>query len=284
MASTGKLVLVGTPIGNREDLSPRARRALFEADLLFCEDTRSPLRLVGDEAERLPPRVSCFVGNEHERVAALTEALQAGKTVAYVSEAGMPVWSDPGRWLVEAAWACGATVDVVPGPTAAATALAVSGFDATGSVFAGFVERSGKARNEALAQWAQHPGPVIFYEAGNRTVALLRDLAKQVADGGRRVLVARELTKKHQELIRGELEALGESLEGPLRGEVCVVLEGAGSETTASQDAGEAGARAVLEAMLDASLKPRARAKRVAELTGLDAKEVYERLSKARDR
>ncbi len=287
-ASTGpgRLVLVGTPIGNRGDLSPRAREALLGADLLLCEDTRSPLRLLGEEGSELPPRQSCFVGNEHARLEALREALREGKTVAFVSEAGMPVWSDPGRLLVDAAWELGAEIDAVPGPTAAATALALSGFLAEGARFVGFVERSGEARELALRAALADPGASIFYEAGNRTPALLRALAEGAGASAstRRVLVARELTKRHQELVRASVAQAAQQLSEALRGEVCVVLEGAGTAHGAEADADpHADARRVFELMGDASLKPRARAKALAELTGLDAREIYDRLSRSRD-
>jgi 16S rRNA (cytidine1402-2'-O)-methyltransferase len=269
----GKLILVGTPLGNREDLSDRARRSLLEADLLLCEDTRSPQRLLPDV--ELPERISCFVGNEHERVALLLERLAAGHTVAFVSEAGLPVWSDPGRLLVAAAIEAGHEVDVIPGPTAGTCALAVSGFVAEGARFLGFIPRGGRERDQLLASLSDETGAAVIYEAGNRTPALLRDLTEHV--GARRVLIARELTKLHQELIRGTAAELAERIREPLRGEVTVVIEGAEPAVTQDNPAREA-ARAVLDAMLDPSLKPRARAKALAELTGLDARELYDRL------
>jgi 16S rRNA (cytidine1402-2'-O)-methyltransferase len=273
--AAGKLVLVGTPLGNREDLSARARRTLLEADVLLCEDTRSPQRLLGDV--ELPERISCFVGNEHERVALLLERLAAGQTVAFVSEAGLPVWSDPGRLLVAAAAEAGYAVDVIPGPTAGTCALAVSGFLAEGARFLGFIARTGKDRDRALVQLATEPGATVIYEAGNRTPALLRDLAGQVGD--RRVVIGRELTKLHQEIIRGTATALAEQIREPLRGEVTVVIEGRGElPPTDEADPRQAGAIAALELLLDASLKPRARAKALAELTGLDDRALYDRL------
>lgn len=277
---TGTLILVGTPLGNRGDLSPRAREALLSADLLLCEDTRSPVRLLGNEVT-LPPRRSCFVGNEHERTGELLQALAEGKTVAFCSEAGMPGWSDPGQFLVTAAAEAGYAVDVVPGPTAASAALSVSGFDAVNSCFLGFIARDGKDRTRALETIAVSVGPCLLYEAGNRTPALLRDLAKGLPDADlRRVVVCRELTKLHQEVLRGTVAALHDEVREPLRGEVTVVIEGNTAALDAeSQDA----ARAVLEVLLDPSLKPRPRARALADLTGLDAREVYERLRAARE-
>lgn len=272
----GKLVLIGTPLGNREDLSPRARRALLEADLLLCEDTRSPTRLLPDEA--LPERVSCFVGNEGERLELLRARLAAGQTVAFVSEAGLPVWSDPGRLLVAAAVEAGCEVDVIPGPTAGTCALAASGFVAEGARFLGFIPRGGKRRTELLAGLVDERGAAVIYEAGNRTPALLRDLAAHLGD--RRVVIARELSKLHQEFLRGTAAELAASSREPLRGEVTLVLEGA-PERDRSEDPERQAARAVLEVMLEPSLKPRARAKALAALTGLDARELYDRLRKS---
>ncbi|MEM6292652.1 MAG: 16S rRNA (cytidine(1402)-2'-O)-methyltransferase [Myxococcota bacterium] len=269
---------MGTPLGNRGDLSPRAREALLSADLLFCEDTRSPSRLLGPDVE-LPPRRSCFVGNEHARTTELLDALAAGQTVAFCSEAGMPSWSDPGQFLVAAAVEAGYRVDVVPGPTAASAALSLSGFDAVGSCFVGFIARDGKARTKALEQIAAAPGPTLLYEAGNRTPALLRDLAKTLPDAQTRaVVVCRELTKLHQEVLRGTVAELHASTSEALRGEVTVVVDGGPPAEAESSNV----ARAVLDVMLDPSLKPRPRARALAELTGLDARELYERLRDAR--
>jgi 16S rRNA (cytidine1402-2'-O)-methyltransferase len=281
----GTLVLIGTPIGNRGDLSARAREALLSADLLLCEDTRSPLRLLGLQGDALPPRTSCFVGNEHERVELLKRSLREGKTVAFVSEAGMPVWSDPGRILVEAAWTLGARIDAVPGPTAAATALALSAFEAEGAVFLGFLDRSGAGRKAQLEAVVESPGATLIYEAGNRTHQLLADLCVALGDEARLrlVFVARELTKAHQELMRSDAESLHERVDGPLRGEVCVVVEGRGDKLEDGDISPEQTvAREVFAVMTDPSLKPRARAKGLAQLTGLPAGELYKLLQRER--
>lgn len=280
----GTLVLVGTPIGNRGDLSPRAREAIEGADLLLCEDTRSPLRLLSAKGEALPPRTSCFVGNEHERLKLLETALKEGKTVAFVSEAGMPVWSDPGRMLVEAAWQMGATIDAVPGPTAAATALALSGFRAEDAVFVGFIDRAGSGRKASFERIVNSPGATLIYEAGNRTHRFVADLETYLGDSAERrlVLIARELTKAHQELIRDTVAGLHARLDGPLRGEVCIVVQGLGT-TELTHDGPtpeEQAARDVFALMTDSSLKPRARAKALAKLMGKSATELYKDLQR----
>ncbi len=275
MSPAGRLVLIGTPIGNREDLSPRARRAILEADVLLCEDTRSPTRLLG-EGVALPRRISCFVANEHERLPLLLEHLEQGRTVGFVSEAGLPIWSDPGLALVRAAVEAGHEVDVVPGPTAGTVALCLSGFEPIGATFLGFLPRSGAEREARLQQIVDARGATILYEAGNRTPALLTDLKAVLPDyAERRAVVARELTKKHQEVQRGTVFALQDRILEPLRGEVTVVVEGTTAEV---QDRALLAAREVLETVLDPGLKPRERARRLAKLTDQDARELYDRL------
>lgn len=276
----GTLVLVGTPLGNRGDLAPRAREAIVTADLLLCEDTRSPLRLLG-EGTQLPPRVSCFVANEGERIGVLLDHLGRGETVAYVSEAGLPVWSDPGLRLVQAAVEAGFAVDVVPGPTAAAVALCLSGLPAEDVRFLGFLPRGGSERTERLAALARERATVLLYEAGNRVPALLRDLAAALPDAAtRRVMIGRELTKQHQEVLRGTVAGLAGEVEEALRGEVTLVL--AGTVAAPEADPGELAARAVWAAVCDPGLKPREKAKQIAALTGLDARAVYEQLAALR--
>lgn len=275
------LVLVGTPLGNRGDLSPRAREAIERADLLLCEDTRSPLRLLGEGAE-LPPRISCFVANEAERVALLLGHLSDGKVVAYVSEAGLPVWSDPGLKLVQAAVEAGYEVDVVPGPTAAAVALCLSGLPADDVRFLGFLPRGGPERAERLKSIAGERGTVLLYEAGNRVPALLRDLAEALPDAAlRRIVIGRELTKQHQEVLRGTVAGLAAETDEALRGEVTIALAGT-HVATPSEDAGQVAARAVWALVCDPGLKPREKAKQIAALTGQPAREVYEQLGALR--
>lgn len=280
---TGMLVLVGTPLGNRGDLSPRAREAIVGADLLLCEDTRSPVRLLG-EGVTLPPRISCFVVNEGERVGLLLEHLARGERVAYVSEAGLPVWSDPGLRLVQAAVAAGYAVDVVPGPTAAAVALCLSGLPADDVRFLGFLPRSGPERAARMQSLASETATVLLYEAGNRTPALLRDLAAALPDAAtRQVAIGRELTKQHQEVLRGSVSGLASELRDALRGEVTVVLAGAAASQVAAADPAQTAARALWELLWDAGLRPREKAKQIAALTGLEARAIYERLARDRD-
>ena len=276
----GRLVLVGTPLGNRGDLSPRAREAIVRADLLLCEDTRSPLRLLGEGAT-LPPRISCFVANEGERVALLLDNLARGKVVAYVSEAGLPVWSDPGLRLVQAAVAADYEVDVVPGPTAAAVALCLSGLPADDVRFLGFLPRGGAERGERLAAIAGERATVLLYEAGNRVPALLRDFAHALPDAEtRRVAIGRELTKQHQEVLRGTVAELAAGVSEALRGEVTVAL--AGTQAAPAVDPARDAARSLWAIVCDPGLRPREKAKQIAALTGGDARSIYEQLGALR--
>jgi len=233
----GKLVLVGTPLGNRDDLSPRARAAIVGADVLLCEDTRSPLRLLG-EGVTLPPRRSCFVGNEHEREAELVAMLAEGKTVAFVSEAGMPCWSDPGQRLVAAAVAAGHAVEVVPGPFAAAVGLVGSGMlEPSGRFcFEGFLPRKGPARRTRIAALVGEERTTVLYEAPHRLRSTLEDL-RDALGADRRVALCRELTKLHEETWRGSLgDAVARCAEVEPRGEFVVVLAGAEPPPDATDD------------------------------------------------
>jgi 16S rRNA (cytidine1402-2'-O)-methyltransferase len=249
---------------------------MLEADVLLCEDTRSPLRLLGEGAE-LPPRLSCFVGNEAERVPLVLEYLERGERVALVSEAGLPLWSDPGYPLVRAALEAGHAVDVIPGPTAAALAVCHSGLPATEVRFLGFMPRDGRARTRVLEDLGRERATVVLHEAPNRVPALLCDLAASLADADtRRAAVARELTKLHQEVVRGTVRELENRLREPPRGEVTVVLEGC---ATPLPDAATEAARLAVDVMLDDGLRPREKAKRLAALTGLDARELYDRIA-----
>ncbi len=275
----GRLVLVGTPIGHRGDLSPRAQAALREADVLYCEDTRSLRRLLG-EAGRLPPRVSCHKDNERARTRRLLADLEAGRMVAYVSEAGMPGIRDPGLALVRAARDAGFEVDVVPGPSAVTCALAHAGFEGP-FTFVGFAPRNTAARRRFLADLARRPEVVVLFEAPARVPALLRDLGALGPEASARpAVMIREMTKRHQQTVAGTVETVARACSEPLLGEVTIVLGPRTEPAAAGDDPAQAAARAVLDALTDPGLRPRARAKAVAKLVGMPAAQVYERLAR----
>ncbi|MGF1598999.1 MAG: 16S rRNA (cytidine(1402)-2'-O)-methyltransferase [Acidimicrobiales bacterium] len=233
---SGALVVVGTPIGNLGDLSPRAAEALATADAIACEDTRRTGRLLVHLGIAAP---ALLVANEHTeraRAAEILDRLAGGERVALVSDAGMPTVSDPGRRLVEAAAAAGYTVDVVPGPVAAATALALSGFDGSRFVFEGFLPRKGSARAERLAAVAAEGRTVVCYEAPHRLRRTLSDLVERCGPD-RPAAVARELTKLHQEVVRGTLADVTAHFDRvEPRGEFALVLAGAVDEAAPLDD------------------------------------------------
>ena len=224
---TGRLVLVGTPIGNLGDLAPRAVEALASADLVCCEDTRRTGRLLQHAGVRA---AALRVVNDHTEAAAVADVvdrLGRGEVVAVVSDAGMPGISDPGEQLVAAAVAAGAVVEVVPGPSAAITGLVASGLPAGRFAFEGFLPRKGSGRTERIAEVAGERRTVVLYEAPHRVARTLADLAA-ACGGERRVVLARELTKLHEETWRGTLaEAVAHVGAVEPRGEYVMVLDGA---------------------------------------------------------
>jgi 16S rRNA (cytidine1402-2'-O)-methyltransferase len=229
-------VLVGTPIGNLGDLSPRAVDVLRDADLVVCEDTRHSGRLLqaaGVSAKRL---LAAHDHNEAAQIGTVLDRLRAGETVAIVTDAGMPGISDPGERMVRAAADAGIEVVVVPGPSAAVAALVLSGLPTGRFVFEGFLPRSGSGRTERLRALAGEERTIVLYEAPHRTARTLADLAASFG-GDRRVAIARELTKLHEEVWRGTLAgAVAHVAEIEPRGEHVLVVDGAPPVTPATDD------------------------------------------------
>jgi 16S rRNA (cytidine1402-2'-O)-methyltransferase len=268
----GVLVLVGTPIGNLGDLSPRAVEALRAADALCCEDTRRTGRLL---AHAGVPRLPLVVVNEHtedREIPGVLARLARGERVALVSDAGMPAISDPGERLVARAVAAGHAVEVVPGPSAALAALVVSGLPAGRFVFEGFLPRKGAGRGERLAAVAGERRTTILYEAPHRLARTLADLAGACGPD-RRVVVARELTKLHEEMWRGTLAgAAAWATEREPPGEMVLVLAGAPAPTPPT----DADVIAALEAELAAGASARDAAKAVAARLDVPRRRAYD--------
>lgn len=271
----GRLLVVGTPIGNLEDLTPRAKRSLEEADAIFCEDTR----VTGKLAARLSlraPRISCPAPREGARVAELLSRLGAGETVALVTDAGMPALSDPGRQLVAAAARAGHQVLVVPGPSAVSAAIALSGLSAAPHTFLGFLPARAGERRHLLESLRQRQETLVWFEAPHRLVASLAD-ATQIL-GPRPAAVSRELTKLHEETLRGSLDELSLLFQarGEPRGEITVVVAGNPSATVEAAD-GAAVDAAIREAVAARAPK-RAAAREISAKTGRTANEIYARM------
>jgi 16S rRNA (cytidine1402-2'-O)-methyltransferase len=228
--------VVATPIGNLEDMTPRAVRTLAEADLVVCEDTRRTGRLLSAAGLKAPPLLAANDHTEAAQVATALARLEEGARVALVSDAGLPGVSDPGELLVRAAAAAGFEVVVVPGPSAALAGLVVSGLPTARFVFEGFLPRSGSGRTERMAALATESRTAVLFEAPHRLARTLADLAA-VLDGDREVALCRELTKLYEEIWRGTLaEAALRATEVEPRGEYVVVIAGAAPLPEASDD------------------------------------------------
>jgi 16S rRNA (cytidine1402-2'-O)-methyltransferase len=280
----GTLFIVGTPIGNLEDLSLRAARILREADVIAAEDTRTAGQLLA-HVDALGPRnparkvVSYFEGNEAGRADQLVEALRDGKAVAVISEAGMPGVSDPGSYAVKAAIAAEARVEVVPGPSAALAALVGSGLPTERFLFIGFLPREPGARRALLGTLRAEPATMIFYEAPDRVGATLAD-ATLAFGADRPASLGRELTKRYEEHVRGSAgELAARFAEVAPRGECTLVIAGSAAELPTVDIEAE------LRALLASGLGPKDAAARLVVRTGKPRRVLYQlALSLARER
>ncbi len=225
---TGKLIVVGTPIGNLMDFSPRAVQALLDADFIAAEDTRVTLRLLNHFGIR-KPLVSYYEHNKRERGEILCKRMLDGEICALVSDAGMPAISDPGELLVAQCAQREIPVEAVPGPSAVVTALAVSGLPTGRFTFEGFLSMNKKNRREHLKEVCGERRTMVFYEAPHKLASTLSDMFE--AWGERRIAIVRELTKVHEEVIRTTLsKAAAQYADGSLKGEIVLVIEGAQPE------------------------------------------------------
>jgi 16S rRNA (cytidine1402-2'-O)-methyltransferase len=272
---TGTLYVVGTPIGNLEDLSLRAARILRSVDVVAAEDTRSAKLLLA-HVDALGARnskrrvISYFEGNEAERTEELVVALRAGEHVAVISEAGMPGVSDPGGYAIAAAIEAGARVEVVPGPSAVLAALVGSGLASERFQFIGFPPREPGPRRELFGTLRNEVSTLVLFEAPDRVGATLADLADAFG-ADRAVSLGRELTKLHEEHVRGTLGELGAKFaEVPPRGECTIVVEG-GTELAPEVDI-----EAELQRLLDAGLGPKDAAARLVVVTGKPRRQLYQ--------
>jgi len=269
-------VLAGSPIGDSADASPHLAQVLVDADIVAAEDTRRLRRLCDKLGITLTGRVvSYFDGNEGERTPGLVEAMVNGATIVVVTDAGMPSVSDPGYRLVRASLDAGLEVTAVPGPSAALTALAVSGLPVRRFCFEGFPPRKAGERASYLAALAREPRTMVFFEAPHRLGEFL-EAGVAAFGGGRPGAVCRELTKPHQEVVRGPLSELALWAQGPVLGEVSVVIGGwQGLDGDAAQDALADGVAAVRQAV-DGGASTRAAVAMVAAAQGLRRKALYD--------
>ncbi len=269
------LFIVATPIGNLGDVTARARETLAACDAVVAEDTRHTEKLLR-HLEVHKPLLSLPAFDEAARLPALVRRLQEGQALALCTDAGTPGISDPGALLVRAAIEAGISVIPIPGPSAVAAAVSASGFLEGRFHFAGFLPRAGPERAELLHELKSLRAQLVFYEAPNRLHQTLLDL--QSALGDRPALVARELTKLHEELARGALSELAARFAGEVRGECAIVVSGAPAQP-------ELPDRSRLEAAIRARLANGERPKEIAEALALEygKREVYQLALKLRN-
>jgi 16S rRNA (cytidine1402-2'-O)-methyltransferase len=279
----GTLYLVATPIGNLEDVTRRALRVLGEADVVACEDTRRTRALLehfGIRARTL----SYHEHNERERAEELARLIEEGQQVALVSDAGTPGVNDPGYRVVRACVERGLAVVPIPGPTALVAALTASGLPTDEFYFGGFLPARTHARREKLASVKQLRATLVFYETPHRLAHALRD-AREIL-GEREAVIARELTKMHEEFARGRLSELAARFEpeGAARGELVLVIDRDAIENEVAEETRTAGVAELVAAYEAEGHDPRAALKRTARQLGLTRDEAYRRLVSERER
>jgi 16S rRNA (cytidine1402-2'-O)-methyltransferase len=274
----GELFVVATPIGNLEDVTLRALRVLGEVDLVLSEDTRRTRVLMNRHGLKGRP-LSLHAHNEAARVEKVLAVLAAGDSVALVSDAGTPLVSDPGERLVAAVLAAGYPVRPVPGPSAVLSALAVAGLPTSAFTFVGFLPRRAGPREALLERLRDRPETLVLFEAPRRVGTTLRRLAEVL--GNRPACVARELTKLHEQAVRGPLAELADRFEEGARGEVTIVVRGA-EEVPAILDPSELDPR--IQVLLAAGETAREIAAKLSRESGLPKRAIYNRTLELRPR
>ena len=269
----GRLYVTGTPIGNLSDFSPRALETLETVDFIAAEDTRVTLKLLNHFSVKTP-MVSYHEHNKNQKGPEILDRILRGENCALVTDAGMPAISDPGQDLVDLCLEHGVPVVSVPGPTAFATALALSGMDSRRFLFEGFLEVDKKTRREQLETLKGQTCTLILYEAPHKLSRTLKDLLETLGD--RRLCICRELTKVHEEVLRTTLaEAVEAYPSNDLKGELVLILEGASKEArvfTLEE------AVAMAKELLNAGVSKNDAAKEAAKTTGLKKGDIYREL------
>ncbi|HSP13525.1 MAG TPA: 16S rRNA (cytidine(1402)-2'-O)-methyltransferase [Thermoanaerobaculia bacterium] len=271
----GKLLIVGTPIGNLSDFPPRAVQALKSADMILCEDTRHTRKLL-THFEIDTPAESYHEHNEDEKAPRLIQRMESGATLAIVSDAGMPVVSDPGYRIVRLAREHGIAVEPVPGPFAGVVALVASGIAPLPFTFLGFSPHREGQRRDFYRRAAELGHTVIIYESPERVLRSLED-AREIFGGGAEVTVARELTKMHEEILGGTIDSVLEALRGrdSIKGEITIVL---GAPAVRAAEVSPEVLAAEFQRLRDGGMRRNDAIKAVAEKFGMRRNEVYKLL------
>ncbi len=263
------LYLCSTPIGNMEDITLRVIRTLNSVSCIYCEDTRHTLALL-NKLNIKKPLYACHEHNENEMAEEIIRRIRSGEAVAFVSDAGMPGISDPGERLCAACICENVAFTVLPGASASLTALILSGLPSKNACFCGFLPRETKPRREAVAMLAKHRGTIIFYESPLRVAATCKDLAEMLGD--RPAALVRELTKIHEECVRGTLLSLAARYRDiPPKGE-CVILIGGADDTSVAT---EEDVRKQLLKLLEKGIRAKDAAKEVSAVLGVSRNDAY---------
>ncbi|MBT8102683.1 MAG: 16S rRNA (cytidine(1402)-2'-O)-methyltransferase [Gammaproteobacteria bacterium] len=270
---SGKLFIVATPIGNLEDLTPRARKTLAEVDLVAAEDTRHTGRLLSHIGVKAP-LLALHDHNEAQAVSSVIAALESGKSIALVSDAGTPLVSDPGYRLVQAAHAHSIVVSPIPGPCAVTAALSVAGLPTDRFCFEGFLPAKQAARRQVLDTLCRESRTLVFYESVHRITAVLEDMCAAFGDG-RLAFIGRELTKLHEQCVQGTLGSLAVKVRDAAivrKGEFVIVVAGSDEIAESSLEVDR------LLVALNEHLSAKDAARVAADATGLKRNDVYKRL------
>lgn len=271
---SGKLFLVGTPIGNLGDLSPRAVEVLDSVDFIAAEDTRVTMKLLNHFGIK-KEMVSYFEHNKRERGEIICSRINNGESCAIVTDAGMPCISDPGEDLVKLCHEYGIKVESVPGPTAFATAMALSGMKSGRFTFEGFLSVSKKSRREHLEEIKDEKRTLIFYEAPHKLSNTLKDLYNTLGD--RELAIVREITKLHEEVIKTTLKKASEDFaDNKLKGEIVLVIEGKCEDTELELTLDDAVKMA--QELVDKGMSVNNAAKEIAAKTPFKKGDIYKNL------
>ena len=271
--------LVATPIGNLEDITLRALRTLRECDLIACEDTRHTRKLL-NRYEVRKPLISCHEHNERERAQQIVERVLAGQAVAIVSDAGLPGISDPGYRVVQAAIAAGVRVIPIPGPSAVDTAIVASGLPTDSFLYAGFLPARSGQRIKTLEALAAEKATLVFYEAPHRLLRALQDALSVLGD--RQAVVARELTKTHEEFIRGTLAEINADLAAreSVKGEIVLLIAGVNQ---AAEPAAAVSLADRVRQLIAEGASPMEAVKSAAKEYGVPKREAYRQAEEGKD-
>ena len=270
----GTLYIVGTPIGNLKDITLRALETLKNVDYILAEDTRTTLKLL-NHFEISKPLISYHKFNERERESKIVKLLQEGNDIALVSDAGMPILSDPGEIIVNKLINLNMSVEVIPGPTALTSAIAYSNIPIDTFVFEGFIPMNSRKRKERLEKIKKETRTIIFYEAPHKLLGLLKDLYKNVGD--RQVCILREITKLHEQRIYTNISEMIQNIEeNGIKGEIVLIMEGLNPENDPTEDDIEDKSfMELIEEYIEEGLTKNEAIKRVAKEKGVNKNVVY---------